>query len=232
MVLLRKVLICLILYSILVLPVAKSGINPFDGERKGEVASIGLGFGIISIGSENMGLQGDISKGTVVFDFRFGYAPNNRLQLFYKHKSSVYLSKLGEHLDSYFHKVNLKTKKGVGQLVLSPFVVPFIALFTDQHLMGGIGARYYLEPKAPSWFLESGIGVSHCSDPYERERHNPFPSIADVSPGLFGGIGYEFSRHFDAEIEFVWSWASETEDNFENKWNALSASFSINLVGY
>jgi len=228
-----RILITLVVLLMMSTRIVHAGprLNPFDNDRKGFIASLGFGPSVTSISSEYRGLEGKISKGAIGIDFRLGYAPDNRWQFFFAHKASVYASKYREHVSDYLDNVNVKTKDGIGLAVITPIVLPVIVFFTDQHLMMGVGVSYYFEPRVPSWFVDVGIGISDCADPYERAG-SPFPRGRPEGYGAFGGIGYEFADHWRAECQAMWSMAKSTKGGYKKRWSALSAMLIIQVLGY
>ena len=211
---------------------ARIVISPFDSERQGFIASLSVGPGFTYISSENHGMTGDITKTTIGIVYKLGYAPNDQLVLYYNHRSSVYASKLGDHYDSWFDKVNFRDEKGWAHAVVTPFVLPVIAFFTDQHFLLGPGVTYYLRPDIPSWYFDFGLGLSLLADPYEADTVSCFPTNGPGGYGCWGAVGYEFSHHFQTEIQFMFSGEKWERDGIRKKWTALSCMWTLSVVGY
>jgi len=206
--------------------------NPFDEVRKGLIASFTLGPGFTRITSENFGMTGDITKATVGIIYKIGYAPTNQLIFYASHRSSVYASKVGEHYNSWFDKADFKDGQGVALALITPVVLPFIALFTDQHLTSGLGLTYYVRPGIPSWFFDVAVGPSLTADPYESDHVSSFPKSPRPGIGLCAGFGYEFARHVQTEIQFMYGGKSWEKDGDKKKWSAMSLMWTVSFIGY
>jgi hypothetical protein len=208
---------------------ARFSSDVFDGRRSGPVASIGIGGGYTDISAKNGSLSRSTGKGTFAVTFRLGYAPSEQLELFAFYRASVYGNKLWEHWDDAADK--LGSANGLSHAIIAP-IVPIIAVFTDQHLMMGIGATYYLESDTHSWFIEAGAGPSLLSDPWELSGPSPFPSGNQTGVGALAGIGYEFSRNAQASLELMWSRASWEYAGAEKSWTAMSTILTIAVAAY
>lgn len=220
------VLVCLIIVN----TIATAGIiRPFDGQRKGFIANMAFGPGLTIIKSTNGELEGSITKGTVGITYRFGYAPSDNLQLYYTHRSYVYASKIGEHYNNWVDAFEGKRAAGY---ILTTLAVPVMLFFTDQHIVLGLGGTYHVRPDVPSWFFELGLGPSATADPYEWEGSSPFPGGSKTGLGIFGAVGYEFTRYIRAEAQFLWAGRSWKKDGIEKKWSATSLALEISFIGY
>ncbi|MFZ5979445.1 MAG: hypothetical protein ACOYVF_02335 [Candidatus Zixiibacteriota bacterium] len=206
--------------------------NPFDHVRRGPIASFTVGPGFTRITSENYGMTGDITKGTVAFIYKIGYCFDDRFILYASHRSSVYGSKIGEHYNTWFDKIDFKEGQGFALALVTPVVLPFIALLTDQHLTSGIGIMYYVRPRMPSWFFDAAIGPSVTADPYESEHVSSFPRSPRTGIGFCAGFGYEFARHFQTEIQFMYSSKKWEIDDDQKKWTALSLMWTLTVIGF
>lgn len=204
----RKILYLLPVVIAIVLGCSHSAwarMNPFDGNRQGIILSMGFGGGVTSISSRNLGISGNIAKGTVGIVYRLGFAPNDRWMFYGSYKSSIYASKIAEHYDDLSESIDDSKVSGrIGAF----FAIPFVLLFTDQHLMMGVGTSYYFRRGVPSWFVDFAAGGAFLSDPYESEGVSPFPGGMHGGYSLSAGGGYEFARHAQAELQLIWSRAS------------------------
>ncbi len=208
---------------------AHAVVKVFDDDRRGAFAELCFGGGFTTISSENYGMTGTITKATAVMTFKFGYAPTRQFQLLLFQKSSVYANKLWEHYDDWADE--FKKSKAIGYIAVAP-LLPVIAFFTDQHLLLGIGAAYYLRPRTQTWFIEGGIGPSLLDDPYELDHTSSFPAGVHSGYGLFAGVGYEFTRHGQVELQIMGSRASWERDGITMRWEALSVMLTVGIIGY
>ena len=207
---------------------AMAGRVVFDRDRKGPVAGFDIGGGFTSITSTNIDLDGTVTKGTVCFNYRVGYAPDRHWQVYVTHRSSVYASKVWEH---YTDAADHAESKEVGYVGLFLFI-PVIAMFTDQHFMIGAGGRYYAKERGQSWFFDAGIGLSDAADPYEWEVRSAFPKGTHEGWGFFGGVGYEFATHVGVALQTHWSRAEANKDPQPRDWSALSVSLVTSITAY
>jgi hypothetical protein len=161
-----------ILITLAIASQALAGSHLFDRDRRGFIAGFDIGPGFTRISSTNVDLKGTVTKGTVGFTYRIGYAPDRHWQIYYSHRSSVYANKIWEHY---------------------------------QHIVIGVGSRYYAKESGQSWFFDGGIGFSDIADPYELEVPSAHPKNCHEGWGVFGGVGYEFARHVGVALQVHWS---------------------------
>ena len=213
-------------------PDARTVIRPFDSKRQGFVAGFSIGPGFTYISSENWSMTGNTTKTSLSIIYKLGYASNDQLVFYYNHRSAVFVSKLGDHYDSWFDKVNFNDKEGRACALITPIVLIFIPFFTDQHFLMGPGVTYYLRPDIPSWYFDLGLGLSLLADPYEADTASCFPSGGPGGYGFWGGVGYEFSHHFQTEIQFMFSGEKWERDGIDKKWTAFSVMWTLSVIGY
>jgi hypothetical protein len=89
-----------------------------------------------------------------------------------------------------------------------------------------VGVSYYLLPESPSAFFSGGIGFSSWYAPFEEE------SDSLIGFGFFVGAGYEFTRYWNAEFDFVWGNPSDEEGGLKLTANTMTLAFRINVLGY
>lgn len=132
------------LVCILVLGIA-SNASAWDKERRGFILGIGMGPGYSSYTDTRDSSGQEIfsaneSKFAFLSDFKIGYAPNNKLMVYW-------LSKV-----AWFGK-NDSTTDYQDNTIASG--------------VGGLGISYFLKPQAPSLFVTAGAGFSAWSIPFE-----------------------------------------------------------------
>ena len=65
--------------------------------------------------------------------------------------------------------------------------------------MGPVGISYYFNSKAPSPVINFGLGFAHLYAPLESGQE------LDYGKGIYTGIGYEFSKHYALNINYMYS---------------------------
>jgi len=217
-----------ILITLAIASQALAGSHLFDRDRRGFIAGFDIGPGFTRISSTNVDLKGTVTKGTVGFTYRIGYAPDRHWQIYYSHRSSVYANKIWEHYIDLAEKADPKELGYFGFFLF----IPVIAMFTDQHIVIGLGSRYYAKESGQSWFFDGGIGFSDIADPYELEVPSAHPKNCHEGWGLFGGVGYEFARHVGVALQVHWSRAEAKGDPQPRRWSALSMMFVTSITAY
>lgn len=216
------------LILIFMTPTVCGRLSMFDGHREGFIASASAGPGITWISSQNGDLSGTFTAGTIVQMYRFGYAPNSQLQFYYTHRQSSLASDVWNVYEDWADKAKNKT---IGYIAFFLFI-PVIAIFSDQHILIGLGTTAYVRPSIPSWFFEAGFGISDVGDPYDSDRASAFPKGVGSGLGLFGGAGYEFNRHGRAELQFMWAQSSNDKPGMVRNWTASSLMLVVTIMGY
>jgi len=164
------------LVILILLVLLASNLCAFDGKRKGFLLGFGMGFANVSFNQEYSGYEGSFKSDTekktgMATDFKIGFAPNNKVELYYS-SQIAWIS----IVNAYMEEVGITD--GVGTFSLS----------------------YFLSPKlnkmewAPSPYLSCGYGFSTW-DAYEEEESDSW-----TGNGWFIGAGYEFSKHYRASI--------------------------------
>ena len=75
------------------------------------------------------------------------------------------------------------------------------------HGVGSAAVNYYLQPQMP-WYISGGVGLGSVTAPFEEN------SEYWVGFGFFGGVGYEFSRHFAVEFDMMLGFPGESGITF------------------
>jgi hypothetical protein len=175
----------------------------FDGQRKGFVLGFDVGPGVAHIRSHADSRMDQLTHGALSLNTTIGYAPSNKLQLFFYHRMTIFkLGELGQAYDDWFEEISNETFKGIGYLLVTPFVVPFLPVKAS-HSAGGLGFSGFVDETAPSFFFSGGIGWSIIADPYLKDLlSTPNDTMGGI--GVVAGVGYEFRPHVSAEMQFIY----------------------------
>jgi len=92
--------------------------------------------------------------------------------------------------------------------------------------LSALGTTFYFRPMAPSLFIAGGLGLSYRSTPFESG------SQTLIGFGFFAGIGYEFYKHLNVELDLIGGKPSRTKDGVKTEYNALSVKLTVNALGY
>jgi len=92
---------------------------------------------------------------------------------------------------------------------------------------GGIGMSYSLNMAAPTFFFTGGLGLATWSLPFEDNAPDTW-----VGFGLYGGVGYEFAKHYSAEFDIVYGNPSDSEFGIDASTSALTLKLTINALAY
>jgi hypothetical protein len=206
--------------------------NPFDGRRRGFIVGVGIGPGMTNYRSDLFGQSHEISKGSLAFDFRIGYATTDRFQVYITTKMSLtHFGELGNAYDNWFDEIDKGSFKGVVYLFLTPFVAPFLPL-SASHLDFGLGTSYYLRNGIPSWYFSAGFGGSAIPDSFVGKTTSLGLPFSRGGFGFHIGSGYEFNRHWSAELQILYGHADHRYLNRPTDWDAISLLLTVNLLGY
>ncbi len=184
--------------------------------RKGLTSGIGAGPGLTHgpLPGQDPPGPSDTYFSVVLPQFSLGYAPTNQLDIHFATKFCAYdFDGIGEDYRSFNNLIS----EGLGVLLIpvAPIVWVFIPLL-HSHILVGPGATYYLQPEAPSLFLEAAAG--------------PTPYAGGPVLGLYGGAGVEFSRHIALELGAMWGAASISKGLTQS--DLLSVSLTFNFLAY
>jgi opacity protein-like surface antigen len=168
----RTIMIVFLLGSILL----ASAAHAFDGQRRGFVLGAGLGFGsakqVVEATGGDVSIEGSTSEGGLATDFRIGGGLNEQWLLYWTSQQVFF------------------TAQAFGE----------DALFGQG--LAGVGASYYLQPQAPSFFFEAALGIGSIID-FENDE-------SDAGLGLLIGLGYEFAAHW--QVGMSWSFTQIGDD--------------------
>ena len=186
--------------------------HAFDGKRKGFFLGGGLGPGFTSLKEtiEYSGwFEGEPSKSNT--ENKFGLVTNFKIG--YAPSDIVEIQ--------YTSKISWFASKIYWWGMESEDV-------TMASGLSALGVTYYFKPEAPSYFITGGFGFSTLSLPFESH------SETKVGGGLFAGAGYEFTRHFNVELDLSWGKVSSFLNLFgiEPTTTAFSVSLTVNALAY
>lgn len=180
--------------------------SAFDGKRKGFILGGGIGPGFTSYTQELAG-----------WDPYFGYT---KIKSDQETKVALMTNfKIG-YAPTDFWELYYTSK-------VSWF--SFESISGDVIIANGIsalGVTYYFKPEAPSPFTAGGIGFSTWNAPFESD------SDTWIGLGLFAGAGYEFTKHFNIEVDLLWGKPGDSELGIDVSTNALSVKVTVNALAY
>ncbi len=149
-------------------------LSAFDGKRKGFILGWGLGIGKLDLTEKYDGIKtkGNRKDFNFTTNSKIGWGFNENFELYYTSKNFW-----GSHLNKAGKKETFVTS-------LSAF-----------------GASYYFKDAAesawkPSVFVSGGAGIAGWQNPFEDDDDTETLS----GFGVFGGIGYEFAKHYSFEL--------------------------------
>ena len=156
-------IICIVVLLVLAMGITNNA-QAFDGERKGFLLGVGLGFGQTSF-NEYKGVGTAIQS-----NFKIGYGfPNNQTQLYYINKVSWAKRTVGHNYDGTANKKRWVT--GQSSIGVSHYLLPQAPCF---YITGGIGlsASYVFSKEAGKTYEEYDTGMGFFSGVgYEFSRH-------------------------------------------------------------
>jgi hypothetical protein len=153
----QKILFLMVLVWLTsLLMVAGSAADTFDGNRKGFIFGAAAGLGVTRYASSNEFASGHGYPAAIAYNFQVGYAPTDRLQLYYTMRQSVIIPEIIDNYKDLFNKIGRKSSGDELYLLISPFVIALIPLLSAQHLMPmGFGIRQYFNSQGPLFFCGS-----------------------------------------------------------------------------
>lgn len=180
----------------------------FDGKRKGFILGFGIGISSLSYKQTLEGGGESITSPTVdetpfVTDFKIGYAPDNKLEIYYS-------SKVAWFSMTNIYDANVNIADGIGTFSASYF----------------LSSKLKTTQWAPSPFVSAGFGFSAWSTP------NVDNSTSWTGTGFFVGGGYEFAKHFRAELNFFMNNPSHTESGITGTTNSSALMLTINALAF
>ncbi len=148
-----------------------SNVDAFNGRRKGFLLGVGLGPGQTNFGGDPGGKLG------INADFKIGHGFSDQTQVYWTAKTSWFRMETGSY-----------------------YGYPFTHKHTIISGFGGIGVSYFLQPKAPSYYLTGGLGYSTWGRFNSDEQGI---DESDFGIGFFSGVGYEFAPHWSVEVVLI-----------------------------
>jgi hypothetical protein len=184
----------------------------FDKQRKGFILGMGLGPGYTSCTeSEDSSGQEVFSESKSKFafftDFKIGYAPSNKLMIYWLSKGAWF------------------GRKDTLESIQDGVVTPREEDITVLTGIGGLGITYFFRPKSPSLFITVGGGFSAWTYPFQGT--DPWTGL-----GFAGGLGYEFRENYTVEISALYGQPSRDEDVYKFGADLFSVGVTLNVVGY
>lgn len=199
----KKSLLILVVLVVLFLIV---NANAFDGKRKGFILGGGIGPGYTTFTQELAGYDPYLGYVTIKSDRvnKVGIMTDFKIGYAPTDYYEIY----------YASKVSwFGMESGAGNVTIA-------------NGLGSLGATYYFKPVAPSPFIAGGIGLSTWSAPFESSTETW------VGFGLFAGVGYEFIRHLNAELDLIWGKPGKTVSGIKVNSNAFSVKLTVNALAY
>jgi opacity protein-like surface antigen len=100
----------------------------------------------------------------------------------------------------------------------------------ETYSLGLLGAAFtlYLDNVSETdWFVSGGIGYASLAELYLPTGNSASPSN-ETGFGLFGGVGYEFSKHWTVEVDLLYS--SVSNDNSDT--SAFGVLVTVNFLEF
>jgi hypothetical protein len=156
-----------------ILLLAASGVDA-QKPRKGFVLNLGAGPAFINIKAAGNGVEGTgESKIAVGTDFKIGYAPSDQLLIYYSNDAAFF--NYDYSVPGFEYDV----------LVISG--------------LSGIGATWFLKPRAPSAYVDATIGIAAWNEIDTDD--GAVESMTGL--GLSVGGGFEFARHWLVDADLI-----------------------------
>jgi len=187
----------------LVTLLAVTSASAFDGNRKGFFLSVGLGGGMNSF-TQTLEVTGQPST-TSDRENKGAFATDFKIGGGFNEQFLLYYVARS----SWFSITNV-----------------FDESVTILNQIGGVGATYYLSEAAKSAYFLGAVGLGTWSTPFESG------GSTWIGFGLTGGVGYEFAKHWGAELAASWSKPSDEEGGLNVESNTLGVLLTIQWIGY
>jgi hypothetical protein len=171
-------------------------------ERSGIFVDIGLGLGVYS--SDDASAGGFPSNLTIGIDNRIGARIDANFSVFLlAHFNVTTFDSVVDYTEWVFAENDFR-------MLLVPFI-PVAVLFESQTLVGP-GIIYYVSPRAPSFYVEGGLGYSGIMS-ISRQ-------VYVMGGGLFAGTGVEIIPNLGCGIRIVWA-----PSFFHLRWTQANESY-------
>jgi len=180
-------LVLLLVCSLLLLPVV---LEAAESDRKGFVLGFGLGHGLTNLTTDDLFIDGSDVRSFGSQAMHLGVATN--LKLGYAPTSRWLLH--WSALTNWFTESRYSAS-GSERLTMMSGVA-------------GIGATYYARANGPSPLVTIGAGYANLAEFSKSTAEN------NLGLGLWGGVGYEFTRHWEADVTYTWG-SSKAEDELD-----------------
>ncbi len=175
----------------------------FDGKRSGFILGGGIGFGLASYTQTIEGFGMSLTSDR---ENSGAIATDVRIGFASNEQLEIYFASK----EIWFGLTNAYNEK-----------------VTIDNAVVALGVSYYLNPTVPAFFVTGGLGLSSWSLPFESPSPDPW-----VGFGLYGGAGYEFSKHYSFELDLMYGNPSKSEGGITASSNALSVKVTVNALAY
>lgn len=186
----------------------------FDDERKGFIVGFGLGSGMLQQSSSLQfsaapptlvprSLSGDNSYVAITTTFKVGYAPSNRLAIYY-------VQDIAWNRDK-------RTFGGADEITWG-----MVGL-------GGVGVTYYLSPQARSFYVLAAYGFSTWTAPFEEQT---VLTKTWYGSGAAAGFGWEFAQHLSVEVTGMWGNPAKSGEGWNGNIDTFSLLVLFNAMAY
>jgi len=128
----------LFITAIIFLTIGAMQASAFDGQRKGFMLNLGIGFGQGALKASAMGTSVTADAMGFATDFKIGAGTSNQFQIYYTNRALWFSPEIGEGEN----KISGNLYNG----------------------MSAAGVTYFLEPQAPSVFFSGALGIGVTND--------------------------------------------------------------------
>jgi hypothetical protein len=202
-----------------------------DNRRQGMLVGMGTGLSFSYARTESGDLVKDATRvGWPTELMLLGYAPNDRLQIYFGGVKVTYLSEFWDKMSDFWDDEDVKTGAKIGA---TPFLMAWYILVGPGHWMtGGLGCSYYFEGRAPALYLDAGVGIGVVNNPEAIEIPSSRTSGAEPGVTPYVGVGYEFATHASVLGRVMYTHSGETSKGFHNERDALSLVVTFRFISY
>lgn len=139
-------------------------------ERKGLMLDLGLGFGQATMEVEFEGISASEDFSGPAADFKLGGFINPQFAIYYMGRAVGYTLEDESGMDADADAVNY---------------------------LNGAGVTWFMNPEAPSFFLNAGVGVGGLRISYDGATET------ENGGGITLGVGFEFTKNWTIEGSFM-----------------------------